>query len=401
VFPLAENDYVRTRLTHSLEVASVARSLGTLAGAVICDRHEIRDFHASDFGAICSSAALAHDLGNPPFGHSGEDAIRDWFRASAVAADAAADLTDEERLDFERYEGNAQGFRTVTRLQMPDNHGGLQLTCATLGAFTKYPVSAAVCVSRATGGASTKKFGFFREELPLFAEVAERTGLTPAGPEQWHRHPLVFLVEAADDISYRLVDLEDGFRMGHLEFEAVRERMMAVIGCAEKAAGLVRIRSRKEQIEYLRTMAIGEAVTQCAAAFCDQETAILEGRFDLPLLDVIPAGPALAEIRQFSTGTIYATPRGVAIEAAGYEVLGGILDILVAAVTDHARNRSPSRRSVKMLQLLPEQFLGPDRSPDASSYRRLLRLTDFVAGMTDSYAVNLYKRLRGITLPGE
>ncbi|HYR57595.1 MAG TPA: dNTP triphosphohydrolase, partial [Chthoniobacteraceae bacterium] len=143
VFPLADNDYVRTRLTHSLEVASVARSLGTIVGAAICERDELREFHASDFGAIVSAAALAHDLGNPPLGHSGEDAIRVWFEKSPVAADARAPLRKIEQEDLARFEGNAQGFRLITRLQMPDNPG-LRLTCATLGAFTKYPIEALV-----------------------------------------------------------------------------------------------------------------------------------------------------------------------------------------------------------------------------------------------------------------
>src|SRR5436190_11510304 len=139
VFPLADNDYVRTRLTHSLEVASVGRSLGARVGVEICKRRKLKNIHNSDFGEISSAAALAHDLGNPPFGHSGEDAIRHWFLHSPVAEEAKRELNEKERIDIERYEGNAQGFRLVTRLQMPDNNGGLQLTCATLGAFTKYP----------------------------------------------------------------------------------------------------------------------------------------------------------------------------------------------------------------------------------------------------------------------
>src|SRR3954467_10114777 len=144
VFPLADNDYVRTRLTHSLEVASVGRSLGARIGTVICERQQLKEVHCSDFGEIVSAAALAHDLGNPPFGHSGEDAIRHWFATSAVAAEAHATFTPAQHEDFHRFEGNAQGFRLITRLQMPDNPGGLQLTCATLGAFTKYPVESSV-----------------------------------------------------------------------------------------------------------------------------------------------------------------------------------------------------------------------------------------------------------------
>src|SRR3954467_3450566 len=213
VFPLADNDYVRTRLTHSLEVASVGRSLGARVGDHLCQAHfPGGEIHASDIGAIVSAAALAHDLGNPPFGHSGEDAIRHWFTTSPVAQAARKEFTKAEKKDFECFEGNAQGFRIITRLQMPDNPG-LRLTYATLAAFTKYPRASRLPV-KPEGGASAKKFGFFQSEAPFFEEVAVRTGLDQRvpGAAWWCRHPLAFLVEAADDICYRLVDFEDGFR---------------------------------------------------------------------------------------------------------------------------------------------------------------------------------------------
>jgi len=405
VFPLADNDYVRTRLTHSLEVASVARSLGTIVGTAICERGELPGFHASDFGAVVSAAALAHDLGNPPFGHSGEDAIRVWFENSKVAQDARTMLRKNEQEDLARFEGNAQGFRLITRLQMPDNPG-LRLTCATLGAFTKYPIESLVPdKARIHEGASTKKFGFFQSEREFFAEAATRCGLIRRTPlhSWWARHPLAFLVEAADDICYRLVDFEDGFRLNHLTYEEVRDRFLNVIGDSTLREKSETMRENKERIEFLRAIAIGAAVQQAAAFFLEKEDAILAGEFDAPLIDHIPAGEELETIKQRSVETIYSTPRGVEIEAAGFSVLGGLLDDFVTAVSDVARRGSKhaSPRSRKLLRLVPEQSIGPGREPDQNPYQRLLRMIDFVSGMTDTYAVSLFKKIRGISLPGQ
>lgn len=405
VFPLADNDYVRTRLTHSLEVSSVGRSLGSRVGAEICRRHHLQEtLHASDFGAIVSAAALAHDLGNPPFGHSGEDAIRHWFNASpAVRETREHELTAAEQMDLQRFEGNAQGFRLVTRLQMPDNPG-LRLTCATLGALTKYPRESLLPPGSDPHGASAKKFGFFQSERPAFEKLAERLGLLRrhAQAAWWSRHPLAFLVEAADDICYRLVDFEDGFRLKHLTYDEVRDRFLSVTADPKDRERCDRLADEKERIAFLRAKAIGAAVEQTAALFLEKEAAILRGEWDEPLLDHSPSGPALEQIRRRSVETIYATTRGVEIEAAGYEVLGGLLEVFFGAVDDVARRgKTASSRSRKLLQLVPAQFLVRDRSPHTSPCERLQAAIDFVCGMTDSYAVSLYKKVRGISLPGQ
>jgi dGTPase len=398
VFPLADNDYVRTRLTHSLEVASVARSLGTRIGGEICRRHDLPGLHASDFGEIVSAAALAHDLGNPPFGHSGEDAIRHWFKTSPHAERAKEGLTADERADIELYEGNAQGFRLITRLQMPDNPGGLRLTCATLGAFTKYPRESSVVPDRR--GASSKKFGFFQSERDLFAEVAETCGLLCRQPQAawWARHPLAFVVEAADDISYRVVDLEDGFRLNHVSYEQGEHLYRAVLTTGHLPKPLQNIATETHRIQFLRTQAIGSAIDACAELFLAREAEILAGTFDESLIDAIPNHGAWQEIIRVSKERIYNTPRGVEIEAAGFEVLGGLLDVFVSALNEFSQHPA---RSKKLLQLVPAETLGPGREPLASAYERLLRMLDFVSGMTDSYAVSLYKKVRGISLPGQ
>jgi dGTPase len=403
VFPLADNDYVRTRLTHSLEVASVGRSLGARVGDAICRKHfPGGEIHASDIGAIVWAASLAHDLGNPPFGHSGEDAIRHWFTTSLQAKTARESFTPAEVVDLECFEGNAQGFRIITRLQMPDNPG-LRLTYATLAAFTKYP-RASVLPIQTNGGSSTKKFGFFQSEAAFFEEVATGTGLLRRNPEAlwWSRHPLAFLVEAADDICYRLVDFEDGFRLKHLSYEEVRASFLGVSGNPKDAENSDRIDDEKDRIAFLRAQAIGAAIEQTAELFQREEEAILAGEWDKPLLDHIPAAAEMEKIYARSKGTIYATPRGVEIESAGYEVLGGLLDIFYGAIEDVAhRGKAACARSKKLLQLVPAQFLDATREPSGSACRRLQRIVDFVAGMTDSYAVSLYKKVRGISLPGQ
>jgi dGTPase len=401
VFPLAENDFARTRLTHSLEVASVGRSLGTRVGAEVCARHHLGNegLHPSDFGAIVHAAALGHDLGNPPFGHSGEDAIQHWFKSdSPHVREARKGLGAAETADIERYEGNAQGFRILTRLQMPDNPGGLQLTHAMLGAFAKYP-HASLVSPVAHEGASMKKFGYFQTEREQFAAFAGQCGLLQRAPECWARHPLAFLVEAADDICYRLVDYEDGARLGHLGYEEVRDAFLAILSPARQPRDLRGMSSTKAAIEMLRAMAIGECLSQCTAVFLDHEADLLAGKFDRPLTGVIPAAGALAQIQARSRETIYATDRGVQIEIAGYEVLGGLLDIFMSAVNDIAsRREDASRRSKKLASQLPLECVRAANG--GGPYERLMRMLDFVSGMTDSYAVALYRRVRGIALPG-
>lgn len=285
---------------------------------------------------------------------------------------------------------------------MPDNPG-LRLTCATLGAFTKYPIESVVTdKARIHEGASTKKFGFFQSEREFFTEVADRCGLLRRSPLHcwWTRHPLAFLVEAADDICYRLVDFEDGFRLGFLEYEEVRDAFLRVIGDESKRASAEKMRLEKERIEFLRALAIGAAVQQTADLFLAKEAEILSGEFDQPLIDSIAAGAELERIKKRSIETIYSTSRGVEIEAAGFAVLGGLLDDFVAAVSDVARRgKHASPRSQKLLRLVPGQSIGPHREPDPSAYHRLLRMIDFVSGMTDTYAVSLYRKIRGISLP--
>ena len=395
VFPLAKSDYVRTRLTHSLEASCVGRSLGALVGREIIARHDLQNVESGDFGAIVAAACLAHDIGNPPFGHAGEDAIREWFRSSGLLE--RHPLTAAQRADFERYEGNAQGFRIVTRLQSPANPG-LQLTSAVLAAFTKYP-----CPSSVDGeldGKSSRKFGFFQHDAGAFLDVARSTGLVERIPgTAWRRHPLAFLVEVADDTCYLIVDLEDAARLGFVSYREAEYLLADLAGSAASAQRRGGLHDPKERLEYLRAKAIGRVLECAAAVFLDNEGAILEGALDDELLEQSPVAVPLKAILQIAKETIYNARPALEIETAGFEVLAALLGLFSNAVEARAGHSRFTTRESMLLKLLPPQFLGYGGEPDPDPYIRLLQVADFVAGMTDSYAVDMYRKLRGFDLP--
>lgn len=403
VFPLSTVDYVRTRLTHSLEASSIVRSLATLVGEQVIARHGLDDLEPSDFGDICAAACLAHDIGNPPFGHSGEDAIRYWATEAAYGRRRVAMLRGSEQEDFLRFEGNAQGFRIITRLQNPDNQGGLQLTCATLAAFTKYPRESWLG-GNSYPGISAAKQGFVAADRTAFEAVAAATGLLRRHPNYaiWHRHPLAFLVEAADDISYLVIDIEDGFRLGYFSYDEVHELFWPFLrGREGEAQRLARIRDPKNRIQFLRAKVINEAIRQAKECFLDHEAGLLDGSFDRPLLDEVGDRAALDALRELASRRIYCAPQVVEIQAAGFQVISELLERFIQVLDDLAEHgERASARSRMIVRLLPEQFVGEGLQPSADAYERLLRLTDFIAGMTDSYAVALYKKITGISLPG-
>ncbi len=388
VFPLAQSDYVRTRLTHSLEASCVGRSLGSMVGRAIVDRHGLApEVHPSDFGAVVAAACLAHDIGNPPFGHAGEDAMRAWFASHSAYL---AGLDPDQRADLLNYEGNAQGFRILTHLQNPTNPGGLQLTCAVLATFAKYPRRSHL--TELLAGKSARKFGYFQAEAGLFAEVADTVGLIPRAEGAWFRHPLTFLVEAADDTCYLVVDIEDGVQQGCVSPEQAEELLLDLAGGIEAASRLKHLEDPKRRIEYLRARAIGRLVDEAARIFLENEAAILDGSFDHALFDVSPVGETLHKVRKVAEEQIYNARQVMEVMAAGYEVISGLLDGYVdgACGPQTARNRV-------WANLLPADF---DQTAGESNYLRLLQVADMIAGMTDSYAVSAYRRLKGIELPG-
>lgn len=396
VFPLSSTGNVRTRLTHSLESASVGRSLGTQAGQRILERKPelASTFHPTELGAIVASACLAHDIGNPPFGHAGESAIAHWFDQSEDGREILSTLDDEaQREDFRHFEGNAQGFRVLTRLQHAAREGGMRLTCATLAAFVKYPCGAD---ERNKDSVIHKKHGFFAADRSLFEEVATEVGLlkNSAG---CCRHPLAYLVEAADDICYHVVDLEDGFHMGLLSEDEVRDCLAPIAdnGRNEETSGPSPSPSGgTAQIERLRGTAIGSLVTQTVEAFIEQLEPIMEGSYTGQLTKNMRLRHEFARLKELAAEKVYPHREVALVEAAGFSVLGRLIEIHLSALNDCAKG-NPSSQSTIVKKLFPPEFQQAE-----TPYERVLRVTDYVSGLSDRNAVSLYKRLSGISLPG-
>jgi len=402
VFPLSKIDYIRTRLTHSLESSSVGRSLGTLVGEQIIQRHQLKNYQASDFGDICAAACLSHDIGNPPFGHSGEDSIRHWASYTEIGQKRMACLSVAEQADFLKFEGNAQGFRVLTRLQNPDNKGGLQLTCATLATFTKYPREAYLG-DMDFEGVSAKKQGFTLQEKDFFEMVAKEVGLIRRDKQKaiWHRHPLAFLVEAADDICYHVIDIEDGFRLGCLSLADAENLFLNCLKNAEQHSKKLKyFQGDQEKIEFLRAKVINETIGYSIQCFLDNEQTLLKGQFIKPLIEELPNHKALHELIKIAKQKVYTAPSVLEIDAVGFRIISALLDQFIIALDDLAQKGNKARELSKILcQMLPRQFVGKNiLEPEQDAYLRLLKLTDFISGMTDSYAVNLYKKLTGISL---
>lgn len=388
VHTLAESDYVRTRLTHSLEVSSVGRSLGVMAGETLAQRYFSKStmansdaisaaITAAEFGHIVASACLAHDIGNPPFGHFGETVIRRWFADPAGGWPLIAKLPPGQRADFLHFDGNAQGFRILTRLQDWRDGGGLRLTMATLGAFTKYP-----CAANPRG-----KFGFFQSEAALFAQMAKAVGLPPvARPlitgrlQTWRRHPLAYLVEAADDICYRIVDWEDGYKLGRIAFKETEGALRALSGATPPHYREIEDQPRK--IAYLRAKAIGRLIEQAVEVFLDVESRMRAGRFAGDLLSRTKSRPVLAEIAATTHARIFTSAERRHTEVEAERMVRALLGAAAQCLCANKRD-------------LPIDLL--DRpEPGESRYRRLLRVVDYVSGMTDSYALAQFSRLRGL-----
>ncbi len=400
VFPLPEHDFVHTRLTHSLEVSSVGKSLGRKAGQRIVDKHdELTDHNIGqvDFGAITAAASLVHDLGNPPFGHAGEEAISDFFRQNPAAEFCKSYLDDKQWMDLCNFEGNAQGFRILNK----GSFQGLNLTLATLGAFTKYPRESLMNgVNKARK--SQKKYGFFQSEKQRFSELANEVGLIPLGEENesaWCRHPLAFLVEAADDICYSLIDLEDGCRLGLVSYDQTKQFMAAILQERFKEEKLEKIANLNERISILRAISIGVLIDECIAVFDENEDGILNGAFDKALTDLIPSKEVLGEISSLSIDKIYRSRIVLETEAAGFEILNGLLESFIPAAFAYRFDKKQCSGKMKsIVRLLPNEiFIGSGE--ENKEYNLIMNVVDFISGMTDSYAISLYRKIKGIMLP--
>ena len=393
VHPLPEHDFVHTRLTHSLEVSSVGRSLGKRAGEVILQRHPdlSRDFSLFDFGAIVAAAALAHDLGNPPFGHAGEDAISDFFLHHPAGQRFRNDVTDAHWNDLIKFEGNAQGFRILNKEEY-----GLRLTFACLGAFTKYPCASHLPI-RDKRRKSQKKYGFFQSEKEAFKEVADDLELQQTGEEIWSRHPLAFLVEAADDICYSIIDLEDGCRLGLITFDETVDLLSGILRDKLNKNRLGSTNDLNQKLGVLRAMAIGELIDACTEVFLSQEKALLDGLFDQALTDLCVFRDSLAGISQASIEKIYHAKHVVEIEASGHQVLPGLMEEFTETGA-HIIGQKPSRKYNNLRLLLPYDISSSISAKPADVYHMLRSVTDFISGLTDRHALSLYRKIKGISL---
>lgn len=393
VHPLPEHDFVHTRLTHSLEVSSVGRSLGKRVGEIILQRHpELnKDFSLFDFGAIVAAASLAHDLGNPPFGHAGEDAISDFFIHHSQGISFKERVSEDEWADLIKFEGNAQGFRILNK-----NQYGLKLTFATLGAFTKYPCP--VLFNRDRMKRSQKKFGFFQTEKNIFKEVAGQLELIQVSEFVSARHPLAFLVEAADDICYSIIDLEDGCNLGLVSYEEAKILFEGVITKNKTKLGkLEHLSSKQEKIGYLRALAIGDLMDECSSLFLEYERSILNGSFDQALADHCSSKSGLKDIIEVSIEKIYRARQVVEIEAAGHEVLPGLLEEFTKAGL-YLMDGSKSRKYENLQLLFPEETRTGILEEPTSVYNMLRLTMDFISGLTDRHALSLYRKIKGISL---
>jgi dGTPase len=418
VFPLSGSDYVRTRLTHSLEVSTVAKSLGTAAGQTILQRwghlqyqntgKTIRELLSpSDIGMIVATGALAHDIGNPPFGHSGENAIRYWFKNSPVAQKIKRTFTEQQKADFENWEGNAEGFRILARQQMARDSGGLRLTYAALGAYAKYPTASTAMLDKdeAKNRIHAKKTGFFENDNDLWSEAATALGLIREDEFRWCRHPLAYLTEAADDICYRIIDLEDGLRLARLGFSEVEDLYLEAVG-ELKADWRNQFLDWDDQgrITYLRARVFSIAVRELVAVFIANEESLLCGDFKGDLLSRTPSAEVFGKMKSLAVKKVYSMRGVLEIEAAGFEIIPGLLDVFADAVEKVAVESSSigeCLKARKLLNLIPREFRGSSLDADVhpNPYIRLLGVVDFVAGMTDSFALSLYRKIKGIALP--
>ncbi|MBO9399188.1 dGTP triphosphohydrolase [Shimia sp. R9_3] len=394
VHPLYEHDHLRHRMIHSVEVASVGRTLGMKVGSWLEEQGHLTAGEAPKIAGIVHAACLAHDIGNPPFGHSGEEAMGGWF-AEKFAANKGlfADFDPAKQAEFTPLEGNAQGFRIVTRLEMYRNEGGMRLSNAVLGAFTKYPMTASTsaALKAANGGKApyvgAKKFGAFHSEYDTLKTVAQALGLpeetAPDGSLWWRRHPLVYLVEAADDICYNIVDLEDGYSAGDLSLERVEQLL----------APLCRLTNRDqsaytpyERISYLRARAIGGAIDACVAAFIAHHDAILSGQFSDELIAVSDKNEAFARIKETARERLFTAPRKTRLEIQGRNAIWRVLDG-VLPVYEALRQNNWNADALPSYEAQLVRALGLDLRDVSNPYTAAHGITDFVSGMTDRHAI--------------
>ena len=392
VFPLPGSVFVHNRLTHSLEVACVGRSLGNrVARSLVALHPELADTAVEEIGSIVSAACLAHDLGNPPFGHSGERAISTYF-SEGKGSKLRADLTDTEWDDIVHFEGNANAFRLLTHQFAGRRDGGFALTYSTLAAIVKYPYASCYAGNKS-------KFGFFHTEAETFRTIADELGLVRLSAEgeplRYCRHPLVYLVEAADDICYQMMDIEDAYKLKLLTPDETIALMLPFVEESRRervAETFSMVTDRNEQIAYLRSKVIGILIDECAEAFVAHEEQILAGTFEGSLIKHTGerCRNSYAHCSKVAVSKIYRSRDVLDVELAGFRIINTLIELMVDAVTH------PDKAYSKLLidRVSPQYEIN---SP--TLYGKLQAVLDYLSGMTDVYALDLFRKINGNSLP--
>jgi len=395
VIPLSKTDFVHTRLTHSLEVSVVGRSLGRIVGKQLLKKYpELQQlgYQANDFGAIVASACLAHDIGNPPFGHSGEKAIGEYFK-TGKGQHYKKELSDKQWQDLIDFEGNANGFKILTETREGID-GGLRLSYATLGAFMKYPKES--LPKKPTSYIIDKKYGFFQSEKVLFEDVANALGLKEVRTGEnitFGRHPLAFLVEAADDICYTIIDFEDGINLGLIEEEFALEYLINLVRDTINTEKYYQLITKKDRLSYLRALAIGNLINEAVHVFLANEEAILSGDYHISLLDKCKYEAQINDIIKISVNKIYRSKEVVEKEISGYRILADLLDVFINAVNNSYQGKASSYDQL-ILEILPEKY----QVLNDEVYQRILAVCNFIASMSDGAAILLHKKINGVVL---
>ncbi|WP_282031224.1 deoxyguanosinetriphosphate triphosphohydrolase [Winogradskyella eximia] len=392
VVPLSKTDFVHTRLTHSLEVSVVGRSLGRRVGQLLLKKHphleSVHGYKMNDFGAIVAAAALAHDIGNPPFGHSGEKAIGAYFK-DGNGLEFKKHLTEKEYQDLCDFEGNANGFKILTESR-EGREGGLRLSYATLGSFMKYPKES--LPKKPSDHIVDKKYGFFQSEKAMFQNIASELGLTKRSDDYvtYQRHPLAFLVEAADDICYTIIDFEDGINLGLIEEEYALEYLINLVRGSIKTENYSALKTTEDRVSYLRALAIGRLINEAASLFMKHEDDILAGKFETALLDVSQYKAQIKDIINISIKNVYRSKEVINKEIAGYKILNQLLESF-GEMAHHYFDNKMSNYDKLLFSTLPETV----KLSNDSLYQNLLAVCLYISKLSDTNAMLLHKKLQG------
>lgn len=394
VFPLPGSIFVHNRLTHSLEVASVGMSLGNdVAQGIIDKRPELRGTLFGEIGQIVATACLAHDMGNPPFGHSGEKAMQTFFTEGKGKAVKSL-ISDELWSDITHFEGNANAFRLLAHQFKGRRPGGFVMTYSTLASIVKYPYSSSAAGKKG-------KFGFFHTEQPIFERIANELGLkrlsAEGEPLRYCRHPLVYLVEAADDICYEIMDIEDSHKLKILSFQETESLFLAFFDQETQESIKKRIIAEQltddnEKVVYMRACVIGKLENECVHTFIEHEEEILNGIFEGSLIDHISPlqREAYKHCANVSRERIYRSKPVLDVELSGYKIMETLMEQMIEAAVYPERYYSQ-----QLICRVSSQY--DIDAPDLET--RMMAVIDYISGMTDIFALDIYQKINGISLP--